>query len=106
MVAIMTTGPNEILLNYNVCRFGNMETLARLHFYLSYYCGVPSLILGFPGNLLIILIANRRHNKHISASVYMQAMAVVDTIVVVVAVFHIPFLHSRVGEDSKDVQYM
>jgi hypothetical protein len=88
------------------CRFGDVETLVLIHLNLSYYSGVPSFILGIPGNILILLLASRPQNRNISASVYMRAMAVVDSIVVVVATLHIPFFYSHIVEESRELQYM
>jgi hypothetical protein len=43
---------------------------------------IPPLILGLPGNIMIILIASRKHNRTVSPSVYMIAMAIVDAILI------------------------
>ena len=35
---------------------------------------------GVPGNIMTILVANRKHNRKLSPCIYMTAMAVADTL--------------------------
>ncbi|XP_064628955.1 growth hormone secretagogue receptor type 1-like [Lineus longissimus] len=44
-----------------------------------YVWSVP-VCFGIPGNILTIIVANRKHNRRVSPCIYMTAMAVVDTI--------------------------
>ena len=59
--------------------------LGYLHRKIAAYESLPPLAFGLPGNILIILIANRKHNRHLSPSTYMTAMAVVDSITILVS---------------------
>jgi hypothetical protein len=47
---------------------------------LSKYLWILPVTFGVPGNILTIMVANRKHNRKLSPSVYMTAMAVADTI--------------------------
>jgi hypothetical protein len=59
---------------------GELALLQTVFVALSKYTwGIP-VAFGVPGNILSIFVANRRHNRKLSPSVYMTAMAVVDTI--------------------------
>jgi hypothetical protein len=51
---------------------------------LSYflYIWLVPLMIGLPGNILYVIIANRKHNRHLSPCIYMTAMGVVDTVFV------------------------
>jgi hypothetical protein len=40
--------------------------------------------LGIPGNLMAILIASKEHNRKLSPCIYMIAMAVADTVLLLV----------------------
>ena len=58
----------------------SVKYLGFLHRMIAAFGSLPPLAFGLPGNVLIILIANRKHNRHLSPSIYMTAMAVVDSI--------------------------
>ncbi|XP_064620959.1 growth hormone secretagogue receptor type 1-like [Lineus longissimus] len=47
---------------------------------LSRYPWILASSLGIPGNILSVLVANRAHNRRLSPCIYMSAMAVADTI--------------------------
>jgi hypothetical protein len=44
------------------------------------YSWLVPVVIGVPGNVLAILIANRKHNRHLSPCIYMMAMGVADTV--------------------------
>jgi hypothetical protein len=48
---------------------------------LSKYVWCVPVILGVPGNLISFLVANRPHNRRLSPCIFIMAMAVVDTAV-------------------------
>jgi hypothetical protein len=47
------------------------------------YAWIVPVVFGVPGNILSILVANRKHNQRLSPCVYMGAMAVADTLILV-----------------------
>jgi hypothetical protein len=47
---------------------------------LSRYTMLVPVIFGVPGNILSIVVANRKHNRNLSPCVYMAAMGVMDTV--------------------------
>ncbi|XP_064619896.1 probable G-protein coupled receptor 139 [Lineus longissimus] len=47
-----------------------------------YYIWLVPLVFGLPGNVLAIIIANRRNNRHLSPCIYMTAMGVADLVLV------------------------
>jgi di/tricarboxylate transporter len=54
------------------------------------FLSVPPFIIGVPGNIIIIIIANRKHNRELSPCIYMMAMAVVDAILLTISVIFMP----------------
>jgi hypothetical protein len=56
------------------------EVLKIVQTALSRYTMLVPVILGVPGNILSVVVANRKHNRNLSPCVYMAAMGVVDTV--------------------------
>jgi hypothetical protein len=54
--------------------------LKAISFALTNYVWIAAVALGIPGNILSILVANRKHNRKLSPCTYMTAMAVSDTL--------------------------
>jgi hypothetical protein len=44
------------------------------------YVWIVPVTFGIPGNILTLLVANRKHNRKLSPCVYMSAMACADTV--------------------------
>jgi hypothetical protein len=72
------------------CQYGDPFVIKSVHDLLATYTPIPPFIFGLPGNLLIIIIASRKHNRDLSPSVYMTAMAVVDSILLLLSVVFLP----------------
>ncbi|XP_064630979.1 cysteinyl leukotriene receptor 1-like [Lineus longissimus] len=89
-----------------MCRFGDPDNLVYIHRMLAFFAGVPTFLLGVPGNLLIILIARKKDNRHLSPSIYMIAMAVVDTFVDIIALTISPFLYGEVVKEMRGLQFI
>jgi hypothetical protein len=47
--------------------------------YLLYFWLIPAIV-GIPGNALAVIVANRKHNRQLSPCIYMTAMGVADTV--------------------------
>jgi threonine/homoserine/homoserine lactone efflux protein len=47
--------------------------------YLFYFWLIP-VVVGIPGNVMAIIVANRKHNRRLSPCIYMTAMGVADTV--------------------------
>jgi hypothetical protein len=45
------------------------------------YSWILPVSIGVPGNIMAILVASREHNRKLSPCIYMIAMAVADTVV-------------------------
>ncbi|XP_064622981.1 FMRFamide receptor-like [Lineus longissimus] len=60
-----------------------VETLEYIYWVASYIYYVPTVI-GVPGNIMSILVTMQKDNRRISTSVYMTALAVVDTLTLLV----------------------
>ncbi|XP_064630980.1 cysteinyl leukotriene receptor 1-like [Lineus longissimus] len=106
-----------------LCRFGDPDNLVYIHRMLAFFAGVPTFLLarisvwmvllpcmiyhlGVPGNILIILIARKKDNRHLSPSIYMIAMAVVDTFVDIIALTFSPFLYGEVVKEMRGLQFI
>jgi hypothetical protein len=61
------------------------------------------MLFGLPGNIMIILIASRKHNKTLSPSVYMTSMAVVDTILVTISAIFQPLYYGTELFKNRDM---
>jgi hypothetical protein len=59
-----------------------------------------SFSTGIPGNIFIILIAQRKHNRKLSTSIYMTAMAVADTIAVTFAMSLGPVVYTELVQEE------
>ena len=56
--------------------------------------------IGVPGNVLIVMVTTRKHNRHVSACVYMTGMAIVDTVVLLNSmIFHLLVYYNLVDVD-------
>jgi hypothetical protein len=62
-----------------------------------YVTWIGPTLIGVPGNILSILIANRKHNRELSPCIYMKAMAVADTLELVQHAFFQPLAYFGVG---------
>jgi hypothetical protein len=47
---------------------------------LAKYGWIFPVAFGVPGNILTLLVANRKHNRKLSPCIYMSAMACADTV--------------------------
>jgi hypothetical protein len=63
------------------CKYADPSIVTLLSTFLS----ILPFILGVPGNIIIIIIANRKHNRDLSPCIYMMAMAVVDAILLTIS---------------------
>jgi hypothetical protein len=54
--------------------------LQAIFLFLSKYTWIVPSTLGIPGNILSVVVANKKHNRRLSPCVYMTAMAVADTV--------------------------
>jgi hypothetical protein len=48
--------------------------------YSPVYSLMVPVVIGVPGNVIAILIATRKHNRNLSPCIYMMAMGVADTV--------------------------
>jgi hypothetical protein len=71
-----------------------LSTLARI---MARYAWISPILVGVPGNVLAILVANRKHNRELSSCIYMKAMAVADTSELVTQAIGFPIMHSSQG---------
>jgi hypothetical protein len=70
----------------------------------SNYFWIVPVVCGIPGNVIAMLVANRKHNKHLSPCLYISAMAVADTLFLLGMAWFMPVILmavfvSGVGED-------
>jgi hypothetical protein len=65
---------------------------------LTRYLWIGPTLFGVPGNILSILVANRKHNRGLSPCIYMKAMAVADTLFLVQHAFFLPLVYFDIGE--------
>ncbi|XP_064643084.1 thyrotropin-releasing hormone receptor-like [Lineus longissimus] len=73
--------------------------LFLLYTILSRYIWIVPVVLGVPGNVLSILVANRKHNRALSPCVYMKAMAVADTLELLEHVLGLTVMYSEPGQN-------
>ena len=45
-----------------------------------FYIWIIPITIGLPGNILAVLVANRKHNRKLSPCIYIMAMGVADTV--------------------------
>ncbi|XP_064637525.1 cysteinyl leukotriene receptor 1-like [Lineus longissimus] len=64
----------------------------------SHYLWVIPVAIGVPGNIIAILVTNRRHNRGLSACIYMKAMAIADTLVLIQYAFALPIMYWDIGK--------
>jgi hypothetical protein len=78
-----------------LCKLSNTSPafLLDLVYSILNYEFIAPLILGLPGNVMIVIIARRKHNRHVSASVYMSSMAVVDAALLLMSAIFWPILY-------------
>jgi phosphotransferase system glucose/maltose/N-acetylglucosamine-specific IIC component len=67
----MTTDPSDQ---------GDYPLLQTIVTVLGQYFGFIPVAFGVPGNILAMIVANRKHNRNVAPCIYMAAMAVADTI--------------------------
>jgi hypothetical protein len=72
-----------------------LATVAEI---MTRYIWIAPVIIGVPGNILAILVANRKHNRALSSCIYMKAMAVADTSELVTQAIGFPIMHSQGGK--------
>ena len=71
------------------CRYGDPQFVKQIKTYVS----VVPFIIGFPGNMMIILVGTRKHNLLLSPCIYMTAMAVADTVLLLASVIFPPLYY-------------
>jgi hypothetical protein len=59
---------------------GNYPLLRTVLTALTQYVWIIPVVFGVPGNILAMLVANRKHNRNLAPCLYMAAMAAVDTL--------------------------
>ena len=89
MSALMVHNRSHTDLAKQECRYGDSQLVIRFAAYVS----VAPFIIGFPGNIMIILVATRKHNLLLSPCIYMTAMAVADTVLLLTSVIFQPLYY-------------
>jgi phosphotransferase system glucose/maltose/N-acetylglucosamine-specific IIC component len=59
---------------------GDYSLLQAVFTALTQYVWSVPVVFGVPGNILAIIVANRKHNRKLSPSIYMTAMGLADTL--------------------------
>jgi hypothetical protein len=59
------------------------------------YLWIVPVVCGIPGNIMSVLVANRKHNRDLSPCVYITAMAVADTLFLVGQAWFMPVMQMR-----------
>jgi hypothetical protein len=91
---IMTQSYPGTLMGVEDEAYAFMQTIIII---LSHAWTVP-VIFGIPGNILSVLIANTKRNRNLSPCVYITAMAVVDTALLILAAWFYAFFGSELGK--------
>jgi hypothetical protein len=60
------------------------------------YLWIVPVVCGIPGNILALLVANRKHNKNLSPCIYITAMALADTLFLVGQSWFMPLIQMTV----------
>ncbi|XP_064635624.1 growth hormone secretagogue receptor type 1-like [Lineus longissimus] len=61
------------------------------------YLWLLPICLGVPGNIISIFVANRRQNRRLSPCIYMSAMAITDTLLLLQLGWYYPFTSWELG---------
>jgi hypothetical protein len=69
----------------------------------KYVWAVP-VAIGIPGNILAILVANRKHNRKLSPCIYMTAMAVADSLFLLEVTWYYSLLYQGYLDDITDMK--
>jgi hypothetical protein len=77
------TNISAVSLDYQDPESREYPLLVTLYVILSNYLWIVPVLIGVPGNVLSIFVANRKHNRALSPCIYMKAMAVADTMVLI-----------------------
>jgi hypothetical protein len=67
----------------------------------SDYIWLIPTVLGVPGNIISILVANRKHNSHLSPCVYISAMAVADSVLLLQQAWFLMVIYWGLGANIK-----
>jgi hypothetical protein len=104
---IRTTGFELLVTSTHIPEKRNDDLYSSLRYFYQisvYYLWIVPVVSGIPGNIISILVANRKHNRNLSPCVYITAMAVSDTLFLVGQAWFMPIIQmdlyfTRLGED-------
>ncbi|XP_064642690.1 thyrotropin-releasing hormone receptor-like isoform X3 [Lineus longissimus] len=95
---------NDSSSTFSVTRAGDTPSetpdyqfLITFFVFLTQYFWIVPVVLGVPGNVLSIFVANRKHNRALSPCIYMKAMAVADMLVLIQQAIGLPLLYTDIG---------
>jgi hypothetical protein len=78
-----------------------MRILTEMLVVLSKYGWMLPVIFGIPGNVITITVATRRHNRQSSSSIYMAAIAVADSILLIQVAWFFSMIYWNLGDNVR-----
>jgi hypothetical protein len=94
----------DISFNYQLTKSQEFPFLFNFYILLSRYLWIVPVTIGVPGNVVSILVANRKHNRALSPCIYMKAMAVADSLVLLEHGFALPIMYWEIGQTIVDMR--
>jgi hypothetical protein len=73
------------------------HVLWRIYIILGSYVWLLPVCFGVPGNVISIFVANRKQNRGLSPCIYMSAMAIADTLLLLQLGWYYPFTSWELG---------
>jgi hypothetical protein len=80
----------------------DLTVLQAIFTALTKYTLFVPVIFGIPGNIMTVLVANRKHNKKLSPCIYMTAMAVADTVFLLEVMWYYSAVMRELLDESLD----
>jgi hypothetical protein len=77
-----------------------IQLMGSMYMVLSKYIWMVPVVFGIPGNMISIVVATREHNRHLSPCVYMSAMAVIDTMLLINTAWFVPIIFWNLAPDA------
>ena len=63
------------------------------------YIWMVPVVFGVPGNIISAFVATRKQNRHVSTCIYMTALAITDTMLLLQLVWYYPIVAWNLGKD-------
>ncbi|XP_064621121.1 uncharacterized protein LOC135483979 [Lineus longissimus] len=79
---------------------GVFRLMEVIYTVLSKYVWMLPVVFGIPGNMISVVVTTREHNRHLSPCIYMSAMALVDTLLLVNTAWFVPIIFWNLAQDA------